>query len=148
MVLRWSDIGIGKDKNRFHVYSPNLNSHEHLRDREVPLFPLLLTELDKWRLGNEDEEYVINRFSDRQRASVVRPFNVIAVRAGIGKIPRPFDNMRASRATEIHREFGEKAESVWLGHSKKIATECYLMITDEDYDTAASGQKRRRMTED
>ena len=142
-----ADIGIGKDKNRFHVYSPKLNSHEHLRDREVPLFPLLLTELDRLRLGNGDEEYVINRFRDRQKVSLGKPFTDIAVKAGIGRIVRPFDNMRASRSTEVHRDYGEKAESVWLGHSEKIAKECYLNVTDEDFDAAASGQKKKRTTE-
>jgi integrase len=144
MILRWSDIGIGKDNNRFHVYSPKLNPHEHLRDREVPLFPLLLAELNKLRsiLGNEDEEYVINCCNDRKRINVVHTFTKIADRAGIGRIARPFDNMRASRATEVHREYGAIAESVWLGHSRAIASECYLMVTDEDYD-AAVGVKRK-----
>jgi integrase len=144
MVLRWSDIGVGKDKNRFHVYSPKLNPHEHLRDREVPLFPLLLAELDTLRSipDNEGQEYVINRYSNREVINVVHPFTKIAERAGIGRIARPFDNMRASRATEVHREYGAIAESVWLGHSKKIASECYLMVTDEDYDAAAGVQRK------
>ena len=147
-VLRWSDIGIGKNKNRFSVFSPKLNPHEYLRKREVPLFPLLLTELDKLRLGNEDEDYVVNRFSDRQKACLVHPFTTIAAKAGIGKIVRPFDNMRASRSSEIYRDYGGVAESTWLGHSPVIAKKCYLMIMDEDYDAAASGQKTKRTTED
>jgi hypothetical protein len=89
---------------------------------------------------NADQEYVINRYDDRQRINVVHPFTKIAERVGIGRIARPFDNMRASRATEVHREYGAIAESVWLGHSKKIASECYLMATDEDYDAVAGVQ--------
>ena len=84
---------------------------------------------------------MINRFNDRQRACLVHPFTKIVERAGIGRIVRPFDNMRASRATEVHREFGAKAESIWLGHSKEIANECYLMVTDEDYDAATKGKE-------
>jgi integrase len=139
MVLRWSDIGIGKDKNRFHVFSPKLNPHENLRDREVPLFPLLAEELNKLRSipGNESQEYVINRYSDRKRLSVAHPFSKIAQRAGLGKIVRPFDNMRASRATEICNDYDAKKESIWLGHSEKIAMKCYLMVTDDDYAKAA-----------
>ena len=138
MVLRWQDIGIGEKKNRIHVFSPKMNPHEHLRNREVPLFPLLLTELDKLRSipGNEEQEYVINCYSRNGRVNFGLPFNKIAKRAGIGKIVRPFDNMRASRSTEVHREFGSFAESIWLGHSQAIAKECYLMVTDEDYARA------------
>ena len=141
MVLRWTDIGIGEGKRRFHVFSPKLNPHEHLRDREVPLFPLLLSELDKLRSlsGNEGQEYVINRYSNRENCNLVQPFTRIAERAGISKIVRPFDNMRASRSTEIHREYGEVAESKWLGHSKEMAKECYLMVTDDDYAAAFAG---------
>jgi len=139
MVLRWSDIDEYKHRDRFHVFSPKLNPHEHLRDREVPLFAEVLTELHKLRLmpGNEGQEYIINRYSNREKVNLVEPFTTIATRAGIGKIVRPFDNMRASRSTEVHREYGAKAESVWIGHSEKIAMECYLMVMDEDYAAAA-----------
>ena len=141
MVLRWSDIGVGKDGKRFRVFSPKLNPHEHLREREVPLFHLLLPELDKLRSipGNEGREYIINRYSNREMVNLVQPFTKIAERAGIGKIVRPFDNMRASRSTEVHRDYGAKAESVWIGHSEKMALECYLMVMDEDYDAAFAG---------
>jgi integrase len=143
LTLRWRDIGVGEKKNRIHVFSSKLNPYEHLRDREVPLFPILGTELDKLRSipGNADQEYVINRYSNREITNLVVPFTKIAERAGIGRIARPFDNMRASRSTEIHREYGTMAENLWLGHSKEIAKECYLMVTEDDYAMAA-GQKK------
>jgi len=121
------------------VFSPKLNRHEHLRNREVPLFPILETELNKLRSipGNEGQEYVINRYSRNGCAVLVAPLDKIAVKSGIGKIVRPFDNMRASRSTEIHREYGAFAESIWLGHSKEMATACYLMVTEDDYTKAA-----------
>jgi hypothetical protein len=91
--------------------------------------------------GNENREYVINHYKKRENINLVDSFTRIAKRAGIGKIVRPFDNMRASRSTEVHREYGEKAESVWLGHSKEIARECYLMVNDDDYDADSTGRK-------
>jgi len=142
MALRWSDIGIGENKDRFHVFSPKLNPHEHLRDREVPLFPQVLEELNKLRSvpGNEDQEYIINYYSRQTTVNLVTSFAVIAKRAGLGKIVRPFDNMRASRATEVEREYGAKAESVWLGHSQKVAWKAYLMVTEEVYTAASAGR--------
>ena len=144
MVLRWSDIGVGEKRNRIHVFSPKLNPHEHLRDREVPLFPLLLMELDKLRSmpDNAEQEYVINRYARNATTNLVQPFNKIAEKAGIGRIVRPFDNMRASRSTEIHREYGTMAENLWLGHSNEVAKECYLMVTDDDY-AMATGQMQK-----
>ena len=139
MVLRWTDIGVGKDGKRFRVFSPKLNQHEHLREREVALFPKVLEELDKLRsiLGNEGQEFIINRYSNREVINLVQPLTKIAERAGIGRIVRPFDNMRASRSTEIFNKYGAKVESAWIGHSEKIANKCYLMVTDADYDAAA-----------
>ncbi|MDR0327349.1 MAG: hypothetical protein LBI05_03525 [Planctomycetaceae bacterium] len=56
--------------------------------------------------------------------------NQIAESAGLDKILRPFDNTRASCATEGHCQFGAKNESLWIGHSEKIAEQFYLMVTD------------------
>jgi hypothetical protein len=103
---------------------------------------LLLAELNKLRLSNEHEEYVINRYSDRKRINMVHPFTKIAEQTGIGRIARPFDHMRASRATEDHREYGAITESVWLDHSKKVTHECYLMVTDEDYASTTGTQRK------
>jgi len=64
-------------------------------------------------------------------------FARIAKKAGLEKISRPFDNMRASRATEVYAEFGAKNEEAWIGHSKKIAMQHYLMVRKGDYAKAA-----------
>ena len=143
MVLRWTDIGVGERNNRIRVFSPKLNPHEHLREREVPLFSEVDSELQKLQSlpGNADREYVINRYSNRENVNLVQPFTTIATRAGIGKIVRPFDNMRASRATEIERDYGAKAESLWLGHSQEEAKKSYLMVTEEVYAAAVAGHK-------
>jgi hypothetical protein len=59
--------------------------------------------------------------------------------AGLGqKIPKPFNNMRASRSTEVYAEFGAFLESRWIGHSHKIARDHYLQVRDEDFDRAVS----------
>ena len=49
--------------------------------------------------------------------------------------------MRASRATEIERDYGAKAESLWLGHSQKVAKKFYLMVTEDIYDAAVAGKR-------
>ena len=98
--------------------------------RAVPLFEEVLAELETLRAipGNEGEEYVINRYADRENSNLQTQFARIAHKAGVGTIPRPFDNMRASRATEIHRAWGSKIESEWLGHSEKMAFDHYLIF--------------------
>jgi hypothetical protein len=64
-------------------------------------------------------------------------FQTIAKRAGLGKIIRPFDNMRMSRSNEVERKFGSKKENLWIGHSDKVMIKHYLVLEDEDYAKAA-----------
>jgi len=137
LTLRWSDID--RNKHRFRVFNAKLKQHERLYEREVPLFAELVEELDKLRSipDNGDREYVINRYVNREKSNLGTQFARIAKKAGIGRIARPFDNMRASRSTEIYAEFGAKKESHWIGHSVKVAFENYLMVTDDDFAVAA-----------
>ena len=138
LVLRWSDID--RSKHRFRVFNAKLKQHERLYEREVPLFSEVSVELDRLRSipGNEDQEYVINRYAaNREKSNLGTQFARIAKKAGIGTIPRPFDNMRATRSTEIYAEYGAKKESLWIGHSVKVAFENYLMVTDDDFAVAA-----------
>ena len=55
--------------------------------------------------------------------------------------------VRGTLTSEIYRDYGAVAESAWLGHSEKVAKECYLKATDEDFDAAASGQRMRHTME-
>ena len=134
--LRWEDIDEANDW--FVVYSPKLKGRKRYK-REVPLFPEVATELRKLQSlpGSEDQEYVINRCANREVVNFGKPFDEITKRAGIDKIPRPFDNMRASRANEVRQRWGEKLENLWIGHSAKIANTYYYVATAEDYAIAA-----------
>jgi integrase len=137
LTLRWSDIT--KSRHRLQVFNAKLRQHERLCVREVPLFAEVATELERLRLlpGNEEQEYVINRYANREEANLGTQFARITRKAGIDRIARPFDNMRASRSTEVYHEYGAKKESLWIGHSVKVALDSYLMVTDDDYAVAA-----------
>ncbi|MDR2170717.1 MAG: site-specific integrase [Planctomycetaceae bacterium] len=131
-ALKWDDIDW--ENNRFYVTSEktaNISGHE---GRVVPLFPRLRLELEKWRqVSGEDVSHVVVRTGSGIRCyflSVMVKNNII--------IQRPFDNMRASRSTEIFSKFGEYLESKWVGHSTKIACKHYLQVREEDYEQAVS----------
>ena len=134
MNLRWSNIGT----KYFTVYSPKMKGKKRYK-RDVPLFQEVVTELEKLRSlpGNADREFVINLDANRENCNLVYFFGQIAEKAEIGEVPRPFDNMRTSRANEVRREFGTKLENLWIGHSAKIADKYYYVATDADYAAAA-----------
>ena len=81
-----------------------------------------------------------NRYRDPERTNLGTQFARIVKIAGVEPIPRPFDNMRASRSTEVYAEFGAFYESKWIGHSTKIASEHYLQVREEDFERAVGGK--------
>lgn len=137
--LKWSDVDL--KAGSFYVRklpAKSSRNRKGTRDRKVPLFPELRKELEALRDRDKGKkpEFVINRYRD-PKTNLGTRITEIAKSAGVGPIPRPFDNMRASRSTEIDREYGPKAESLWIGHSAKTAFKHYLMVLEEDFARAA-----------
>ena len=93
-------------------------------------------------MKSKGKEFVVNRYRDF-RKGFGGAFDAIRKQAGLPEIPRPFDNMRATRSNEIYAHFGPSKESEWIGHSARVRAEHYDMITDDDYKSAASWQISR-----
>ena len=134
-ALRWADMNW--EKGRFFVRSPKTEHHAGKEDRIVPIFPELKTELETLfsMPQSKGKEFVINRYRDKNLGTL---FSRIAKQAGLPEIPRPFDNMRATRSNEIYARFGPAKESEWIGHSAQTRADHYDMITDDDYESAAN----------
>lgn len=133
--LRWGDILW--DRERMVIHSVKVEHHAGHGVRHVPLFPELMPHLTQaFDAAPDGAERVITQL--RPGATNLRTqFSRIITRAGIAPWPKLFQNLRATRATEIARQFGEVKESKWMGHSRKIAAKHYLQITDDDYAKAA-----------
>ena len=61
----------------------------------------------------------------------------ILKRAGVPQWPKLFQNLRASRETELMAS-GIPAHVIhaWLGNSREVAEDHYLMVTDTDFEKA------------
>jgi len=57
-------------------------------------------------------------------------------RAGVAQWPELFVNLRASRETKLMRTEPARIVHEWLGNSKEVAEDHYLVVTDEDFDRA------------
>ena len=136
--LRWSDVNW--ERSRFYVTSNKTERYKGKGSRLVPLFPELRIELEKLFESDSSEgaEFVINRYRDPERTNLGTQFGRIVKQAGIHPIPRPFDNMRASRSIEVYAEHGEKAEAEWIGHSTEIAKKHYLRVHEGNFTRAVS----------
>jgi hypothetical protein len=49
--------------------------------------------------------------------------------------------MRASRQTELQREFPIHVVCSWLGNSPQVAQQSYLLVTEDDFAKAAGMKK-------
>lgn len=128
--LRWSDINW--QAKSFIVHSPKLKRYEDKAVRVVPLFPELESELNLlWdELGDGPAEFVLPTI--RATTNIGTTINRAIERAGLGKIQKPAQNMRATRATELEKKFGGQSANVICGHSEKVAAEAYRMRDGAD----------------
>jgi hypothetical protein len=60
----------------------------------------------------------------------------IIEKAGLTPWPKLFQNLRASRATELAKEHPGHVAAEWLGHSTKVAANHYWQTTYEDFARA------------
>jgi integrase len=132
-ALQWEDIDW--QKNRFYVRASKTEHIAGHEGRVPPLFTRLKKELIKWQPQSKT-----NKVFDKTPEELMYLYRSTLEQHGV-TIPRPFDNMRASRSTEIFSQFGEYLESIWIGHSKKIACKHYLMVRDEDYAKVLANKK-------
>jgi hypothetical protein len=61
----------------------------------------------------------------------------IIEKAKLSRWPKLFQNLRASRATELAAEFPAHVATAWLGHSTAIAGKHYWRVTEADFDRAS-----------
>ena len=66
-------------------------------------------------------------------------FERIVKRAGLQPWPRLFHSMRASRETELAKDYPIHVVTAWLGNTPRIALKHYLQVTDADFERAAEG---------
>lgn len=128
----WSDVDFAR--GRLLVHSPKTERYKGRESRVLPLFPRLREELE--RLWEEAEEGGSPYLIDANRTSITQHVEKIVFLAGLNRWERLIQNLRSSRAIEVFNEFGELAESEWIGHSPKTAREHYLHVLDETFERA------------
>jgi len=135
-LLRWGDIDWAQ--GRMTVTSPKTEHHEGKESRVVPLFPeirlLLEAAFDQAEPGTE---FVIARRRD-EKVNWRTQLERIIHKAGITPWPKPFQNLRSTRETELAEEFPAHVVCKWLGNSEAIARKHYLQVTDAHFVRAAS----------
>lgn len=134
--LRWCDVDW--KRGRLRVNSPKTEHHPGGESRVIPLFPELKRPLeDSWELAEPGTEFIIDKHRNpgaNLRTQLLR----IMERAGVKAWPRLFQNMRASRETELTRSHPLHVVVAWIGNSASIAAKHYLQVTDSDFESAVN----------
>lgn len=149
LSLRWQDVDFAR--GRMVVQSPKTEHHPGGASRVVPIFAELRPFLDDaFELAADGAEYVV---AGNYREAAMTPkgwaccnlrtqFERLLTRAGVRSWPKPFQNMRASRETELAALFPIQVVTAWLGNTPKIAMKHYLRITEGDFTKAIAGDEK------
>jgi integrase len=149
LSLRWKDVDW--ERNQIVVQSPKTEHHPGKASRVIPLFSDLKPFLKHaTAIAADGAVYVVD---GDYRAAALSPsgwrncnlrtqFERIIKRAGLKPWPRLFHAMRASRETELAKDFPLHVVTAWLGNTPRIAMKHYLQVTEADFRTAAGvGEK-------
>ena len=135
--LAWSDVLW--DQDRFRVRSPK-TERQGKPERLVPLFPELRPYLEEaYEMAEPGAVHVITRWRDTHKNLRTQLMRIIR-RTGLVPWPRLFQNLRASRETELAERFPLRIVTDWLGNSPNVAMAHYLSTTEDHFQrTAKSG---------
>ena len=118
------------------VRSEKTAHHVGQGSRRVPLFTDLLPFLeDAHELSGGKGEYVIYRYRGVE-SNLRTQLHRIIERAHLEPWPKAFQNLRASRATDLVLHHPMHVVSEWTGHSIETMKKFYLQVTDEHREAA------------
>ena len=137
--LTWNDVDWAN--NSITVYSPKKKGIDSQKRRRIPIFPEIRPFLEKAILdAPEGSTHVISENSRRKKANLRTKLLRILKRAGVKKWEKLFQNLRASRETDLMLEWPAHIVCSWLGNSIQVANDHYLMVTAADFETAAGAK--------
>lgn len=125
------------DSDRFTVTSPKTKRYGKAT-RVVPIFPELRPYLDDaFAMIDEGPGWLVPMLAGNADKNLGTTFRKIIKRAGVEEWPKPFQNCRASRQTELEQDYPTYVVCAWLGNTPTVAHKHYLTVTDDHFAAAA-----------
>mgnify|MGYP000477657183 CR=1 FL=1 len=140
LALTWQDVDF--ENRRFIVRASKTEHHEDGGVRVVPMFPELVPLFQAvFDDAPEGALHVITRY--RTCAVNLRTqFQRYIEKAGVKPWPKLWQNLRATRATELADQFPSHVCAAWLGHTERVADAFYRQVTDEHFAAAVRGDEK------
>ena len=118
------------------VRSDKTAHHVGQGSRRVPIFKDLMPFIeDAQELSEGVGEYLIHRYRNAE-SNLRTQLHRIIKRAHLTPWPKAFQNLRASRATDLVMHHPLHVVSEWTGHSIETMRKFYLQVTDEHREAA------------
>jgi len=130
LTRRWNDIDF--ERGRMCVRSPQLEG-EPGEFREMPLFPEVRTALEELIIEPDGAEFVISNQRPGTDSNLRTTLEKIIIKAKVEPWQKPFQNLRASRETELAHLHPVHVVTNWLGNSPKVAMAHDLQVHDTDF---------------
>ena len=103
----------------------------------VPIFPELKPYLEAaFDAAPEGTKYIIQKYKT-DSSNWRTGFGRIIDRAGLERWPKPFQNLRSKRQTELEDEFPSHVVCAWMGNTPSVAKKHYLQVNDKHFAKAA-----------
>lgn len=144
LALTWENVLW--DSSRIIVTSPKMKRYKGHEQRVLPMFPELtgvLNEACEAAFDRRDDPSavvsrpVVTRYTSADQ-NLRTTFEKIVTRAGLKHWPKPFQNLRSTRETELMEIYPSHVVVSWIGHSEKVARKHYLQTTDAHFEKAVS----------
>ncbi|MBP3693044.1 MAG: site-specific integrase [Thermoguttaceae bacterium] len=151
--LRWSDILWQEDKIRISIPKKTSRFDEergNFAQRYIPLFPEIRTALEEYRkkcgkkARSDAPLFPELDGSDSSSAFLRKQFNHILKKNGIPVWPKLFNNLRATRDTELQEEYPLHKVCAWMGHTAEVSLRHYTQMREEDFHLASRPKSKNR----
>ena len=129
LPMNWSQVNW--DKGTILIHSPKTAHHDDKGYRTIPLFPEIREVLEVlWDEAKQNEPLL---FPGKQvtGTAITNELRKACWSAGHALWPKPWQNMRATRVTELMQLYPVNVVANWLGHSPNVALKHYAQIVKE-----------------
>ncbi|SMP77905.1 Phage integrase family protein [Neorhodopirellula lusitana] len=135
-TLRWDRVSL--PQGRITIQAPKTEHHRDGGLRVMPIFPELRPFVEAaWDVATPGAVYVIETAKRRNARNLGTELGRMIERAGVERWPKAFQNLRASRETELLAAgYPAKDVASWLGNSVPVAMKHYAMATAEQFERA------------
>ncbi len=144
--LQWNDVLWSQKKIK--VPSPKTEHIEGKDHRWVPLFPEIIELLRQaFDIAKDGEQFIFPR-TITGAVNLRKGLTSIIKKAGLSPWPKLFQNLRASRETELCQNFPLHVASKWIGNTPTVAMGHYLQVIDSDWEKATTTTEKSNTKSD